>query len=42
MRQVVAVRSSGRWPGFEMGEGSTLLLVARTQRLWLTIKVLEV
>jgi hypothetical protein len=40
MRQV-AVESSGRWPGFEMGEGSSVVL-ARSQRLWLTIKVLEV
>jgi hypothetical protein len=31
---------SGRWLGYEMGEGRSLLL-ARTQRLRLTIKVLE-
>lgn len=41
MRQVVAVGGGGRWPGFEMGEGSSVVL-ARSQRLWLTIKVLEV
>lgn len=41
MRQV-AVESSGRWPGFEMGEGRAVVVLARTQRLWLTIKVLEV
>lgn len=41
MRQVVAV-GGGRWPGFEMSEGSAHYCWARTQRLWLTIKVLEV